>query len=339
MDSTSHHRANIVDEANVMDASWDSYVDRISTFKGQKSDFTSSLGDFLTEANSQGSPATFDGSSFNLSAARSSVGAGAGDDDVPPQQLEIPRRSLANTHILPAQGSEDDGDDGDDGDDDDEDDLEVFLIDFADYAIDAIADLSDPLDQADSSALVTPDSSSSHVQSQDDQTAQQRTKIFSYLQALNARNESGKRGDSCCHKQAQPVVRTEAENIQSNDEKTAPKDGSHKDGLGDFVMVDKGEDEDEEEMTDSCLNLVSHLDYVMFPTPGVLEFVRGGEMEVQEDSDNEEAFCRRFLEENYYDEDNKELGGEIGEPGPKVVQVRSLVQDVTRRLHRLRNGC
>ncbi|KAL7908283.1 hypothetical protein GGI35DRAFT_57394 [Trichoderma velutinum] len=265
---------------------------------------------FLAEVASRIPSIGFDGYSSDCAPTNPSNEEWVNDngDEFSPQQSETPRRSLANTHILPPHGSSDDEDsdevDDDDDDDDDEnlsvEDPEGFFIDFSDYVLNAVADRIDPSVSDNVSpflSAIRQPSSSLHLV-HDDQISLQDATYSAYFQLLDARVQSGKRGESCCHKQAQPMFRTEDENIESNAEKRGSKDHNHGNETGGFVMVEREEDEEEDEMTDSCLNLISHLDYVMFPTAGVLEFVRGGEMEVLEDVDiEEEAVCRRFLGE------------------------------------------
>lgn len=59
--------------------------------------------------------------------------------------------------------------------------------------------------------------------------------------------------------------------------------GKNGDDSGDFVIIQEEADENDydEGLTDSCFNLIRHLDYVMFPTVDVLETVHGGEEQVQ----------------------------------------------------------
>ncbi|KAL6695756.1 hypothetical protein J3F84DRAFT_349065 [Trichoderma pleuroticola] len=269
------------------------------------------------------------------------------DDEFPPQQWERPRRSLANTHIPPSHDSGDDADDEDnkDDDDDDDDDENRFLegsFNLGDYVFNAVVDRIDPLmsDHVSPCLSVTRQPSSSLNPVHDGQTSLQDATFSGYFQVLDARIQSGKRGESCSHEQSQPVFRTENENIENNTENRGSKDHNHGNEEGGFSMVER-EEEEEEEMTDSCLNITSHLDYVIFPTADVLEFVRGGEMEVLEDVDAEEAACRRFLgKEQQYDEDNKELGrGQLENRGRRWFRCGVFSKDVTRRLHRLINGC
>lgn len=135
--------------------------------------------------------------------------------------------------------------------------------------------------------------------------------------SLDAVREGRKRGGSCCHKQSQPLLRTEDENLKNNGENRVQNGGNYGVESVDFVMIDGEEGEDEEELTESCLNLISHLDYVMFPTVEVLEFVCGGEIEVQGlDVENEEASRWPFLKQEYCNENNKEpRGGELENRG------------------------
>ncbi|KAL7793789.1 hypothetical protein V8C37DRAFT_401649 [Trichoderma ceciliae] len=83
-----------------------------------------------------------------------------------------------------------------------------------------------------------------------------------------------------------PPVPNDAErslrDFQSEDKSRVQNDGDYGGDPGDYVIIDGEEDEEDEQLTDSCLNLIGHLDYVMFPTVEVLEFVRGGELEVED---------------------------------------------------------
>ncbi|PTB53323.1 hypothetical protein M431DRAFT_119026 [Trichoderma harzianum CBS 226.95] len=296
------------------------YVGEIYTFRRPRSETLNSHGDFLAEEVSRSFPFTFSGFFSNSAWTNPSKEERVNDNDdqFPPQQSERPRRTLANAHIPPPYDSGDDGDDEHDDDDDgnDEnrfvDDIERYCIDFSDYVFNGVDDRIDPLvsDHVSPRLSATRQPSSSLSPVHDGQISLQDATFSAYFQILDARIQSGKRGTSCRHEQSLPVFRTEDENIESNKENRGPKDHNQGNELGDCVMVEGEEEDEEDEMTDSCLNVIDHLDYVMFPTAEVLEFARGGEMEVLEDVDDEEAACRRFLGEEQYDEDNKELGRE-----------------------------
>ncbi|UKZ78507.1 hypothetical protein TrVFT333_006249 [Trichoderma virens FT-333] len=330
MDLTRRHQDCIIDEADRMELSWENtYVDPISTFKGTGSDSTNSRGDVVAEVTSRSSLINFDGCSFDSASIKSGKEEWVDDNgsEFSPQQLERPRRSLANTHIPPPDNSIDD--DEEDSEEEDRgfsgDEIEVFLLDFSGYTFEVVTGRNGPLisDNAGPSPLATGESS---VQAHDDQGGLQDATFSASFRILDAKVQSGKRGELCCHKQAQPKLRAEDENIESNAEKRVPRDDNGGGEPGDFVMVE-GEEEETEEMTDSCLNLISHLDYVMFPTAEVLEFVRGGEMEVLEDTDSEEGTCRRFLSHEYSDEDNKELGmGELENRGRRWYRLSNIEQ-------------
>ncbi|KKP00745.1 hypothetical protein THAR02_07132 [Trichoderma harzianum] len=312
-----------------------------------------SSGDLLAQATSRSLPFTFGGyfSKFALTKLSKEEWLNEFGDEIFPQQSERPQRTLANTHIPPPYDSSDDGDDEHDDDDDDNDenrfvdDIERSCIEFNNYVFNAVADRFDPSvsDHVSPCMSATRQPSSSLNPVHDGQINPQDATFFAYFQILVARIQSGKRGDSGCHEQSQPVFRTtEDENIESNTENRLSKDYNQGNELGDRIMVEGEESEDEEdEMTDSCLNVMDHLDYVMFPTAEVLEFVRGGEMEVLEDVGDEEAVSRRFLGEAQYDEeDNKELGREeLENRGRRWFRCGVFSKDVTRRLHRLRYGC
>ncbi|KAL6797388.1 hypothetical protein GGI42DRAFT_362036 [Trichoderma sp. SZMC 28013] len=312
-------------------------------------------GDFLVEAASRRLRFTFGGYFSKFVSTNPSKEEWVNDygDEFFPQQSKGPCRSLANTHIPPPYDSsndtdDDDNEDGDDDDDDDDenrlaDDLEGSFINFSDYVPNAVADRIDPSvsDHASPCLSATRQPSSSLNPAHDGQISLQDATFSAYFQILDARIQGGKRGELCCHQQSQPVFRTGGENIESNAGNRGPKGHNHGNEMGDFAMVEgEDEDEDEDEMTDSCLNLINHLDYVMFPTAEVLEFVRGGEMEVLEAVDDEEVSCRRFLGEEQYDEDNKELGrGQLENRGRRWFRCGVFSKDVTRRLHQLRYGC
>ncbi|KAL7794159.1 hypothetical protein V8C43DRAFT_305193 [Trichoderma afarasin] len=306
-------------------------------------------GDFLAEEASRSFPFAFGSFFSNPVSTKPSKEEWVKDigDEFSPLQSERPRRTLANAHMPPPYDSGDDGDDENDDDDNDDDngfidDLEGYFN-FNDYVFSAVANRTDPSvsDHVSPCLSATRQPSSSLNPVHDGQTSLQDATFSAYFQILDARIQSGKRGESCRHEQSQPVFRTEDENIESNKENRGPKDHNQGNELGDCVMVEGEESEDEEDdMTDSCLNVIDHLDYVMFPTAEVVEFVRGGEMEVLED-DDEESACRRFLGEEQYDEDNnKELGREeLENRGRRWFRCGVFSKDVTRRLHRLRYGC
>ncbi|KAL6792850.1 hypothetical protein J3E68DRAFT_437769 [Trichoderma sp. SZMC 28012] len=306
-----------------MELSWrPRYVGEIYTFRRPRSETLNSPGDFLAEEASRSFPFTFGSFFSNSASTQPSKEEWVKDigDEFSPLQMERPPRTLANAHMPPPYDSGDDGDDEHDDYDDENDenrfadDIERYCIDFSDYVFNGVVDRIDPLvlDHVSPCLSTTRQSSSSLNPVHDDQISLQDATFPAYFQTLDARIQSGKRGTPCRHEQSQPVFRTEGENIESNKENRGPKDHTQGNELGDCVMVEGEESEDEEdEMTDSCLNVIDHLDYVMFPTAEVLEFVRGGEMEVLEDIDDEEAVCRKFLgEEQYDEEDNKELGRE-----------------------------
>ncbi|KAL6831803.1 hypothetical protein V8C40DRAFT_263095 [Trichoderma camerunense] len=333
-DRRTHHRDHIADDTDEMELSW-----------------SPSRGDFFAEASSRSFPFTFGGYFSKPASTKPSKEEWVKDigNEIFPQQSKRPRRTLANAHMPPPYDSGDDGDDEHDDDDDENDenrfavDIERYCIDFSDYVFNGVVDRIDPLvlDHASPCLSTTRQSSSSLNPVHDGQISLQDATFSAYFQTLNARIQSGKRGESCLHEQSQPVLRTEDENIESNKESRGQKDHNQGNELGDCVMVEGEESEDEDEMTDSCLNVMDHLDYVMFPTAEVLEFVRGGEMEVLEDVDDGEAACRRFLgEEQYDEEENKELGREeLENRGRRWFRCGVFSKDVTRRLHRLRYGC
>ncbi|KAK4061075.1 uncharacterized protein Triagg1_10502 [Trichoderma aggressivum f. europaeum] len=277
-------------------------------------------GNFLMEAASRRLPFTF-GGYFSRSASTNphkEEWMNDSDDEFPPQLSKGSYRSLANTHIPPPYDSSDDGDDEDDDDDDGDDHnesrfinhLEGSFINLSDHVFNAVADRIDPSVSGHVSPCLSAARrpSSSFNMTHDGHISLQDATFPAYFQMLDARIQSGKRGESCRHEQSQPVFRTD-ENIESNAENRNSKYHNQGNEQETFAMIEReDEDEDEDGMTDSCLNLTNHLDYVMFPTAEVLEFVRGGEMEVLEDVEDEEASCRRFPGEEQYDEDNKELG-------------------------------
>ncbi|KAL6812166.1 hypothetical protein J3E69DRAFT_359903 [Trichoderma sp. SZMC 28015] len=309
-----------------------------------------SHGDFFAEEASRSLPFTFGGYFSKFASTNPSKEEWVNEfgDEFSLHQSEMPRRTLANTHRPPPYDSGDDGDDENDDDDDDEnddgfiDEIEGYFN-FNDYVFNTVADRIDPSvsDHVSPCLSATRQPSSSLNPVHDGQTSLQDATFSAYFQILDARIQSGKRGESCFHEQSHSVFRTEDENIESNTENKRSKDSNEGNELGDCVMVEGEESEDEEdEMTDSCLNVIDHLDYVMFPTAEVLEFVRGGEMEVLEDVDDKDAACRRFLGEEQYDEDNKELGREeLENRGRRWFRCGVFSKDVTRRLHRLRYGC
>ncbi|OPB46388.1 hypothetical protein A0O28_0065090 [Trichoderma guizhouense] len=308
-----------------------------------------SHGDFLAEEASRSFPFTF-GSFFSKSASTKpskEEWLNEFGDEIFPQQSERPRRTLANAHMPPSYDSGDDGDDENDDEDNDDgfiDEIEGYFN-FNDYVFNTVADRIDPSvsDHVSPCLSATRQPSSSLNPVNDGQSSLQDATFSAYFQILDARIQSGKRGETCCHEQSHSVFRTEDEDIESNAENRRSKDHNQGNELGDCVMVEGEESEDEEDdMTDSCLNVMDHLDYVMFPTAEVLEFFRGGEMEVLEDVNNEEeAACKRFLGEDQYDEeDNKELGREeLENRGRRWFRCGVFSKDVTRRLHRLRYGC
>lgn len=312
-----------------------------------------SHGDFLAEEASRSFPFTFSGYFSKSASTKPSKEEWLNEfgDEIFPQQSERPRRTLANAHMVPPYDSGDDGDDEHDDDDDDNyenrfvDDIERYCIDFSDYVFNEVADQIDPSvsNHVSPCLSATRQPSSPLNPVHDGQISLQDATFSAYFQILDARIQSGKRGESCFHEQSHSVFRTEDENIESNTENKRSNDNNQGNELGDCVMVEGEESEDEEDdMTDSCLNVMDHLDYVMFPTAEVLEFFRGEEMEVLEDVNNEEeAACKRFLGEDQYDEeDNKELGREeLENRGRRWFRCGVFSKDVTRRLHRLRYGC
>lgn len=352
-----HHRDHIAEDTDEMELSWrPRYVGEIYTFRRPRSESINSNGDSLAEEASRTSPFTFRGFLSKSASTKPSKEEWVKDigDEFSLHQSEMPRRTLANTHRPPPYDSGDDGDDENDDDDDDDnddgfiDEIEGYFN-FNDYVFNTVADRIDPSvsDHVSPCLSATRQASSSLNSVHDGQISLQDATFSTYFQILDARVQSGKRGESCFHEQSHSVFRTEDDDIESNNaENRGPKDHNHGNEIGDCVMVEGEESEDEEDdMTDSCLNVMDHLDYVMFPTSEVLEFVRGGEMEVLEDVDDEEAACRRFLgEEQYdeeqYDEDNKELGREeLENRGRRWFRCGVFSKDVTRRLHRLRYGC
>ncbi|KAL7957306.1 hypothetical protein V8C34DRAFT_325421 [Trichoderma compactum] len=336
-----------------MELSWRTkYVGRIHTFRKPRSESINRRGDLLVEAASRRLRFTF-GGYFSKSASTNPIKEqwlNDGGDEFFLQQSKGPCRSLANTHMPPPYDSGDDGgDEGDNDNNDDDDDENRFLDDLegsftnvSDYVFNAVADRIDPSvsDHVSPCLSATRQPSSSLNPVHDGQISLQDATFSAYFRILDARIQSGKRGESCCHEQSQPMFRTEDENMESNAGNRGSRGHNHGNELGDCVMVEgEGEDEDEDEITDSCLDPISHLDYVMFPTPKVLEFVRGGEIQVLEGFDDEEASCRRFLGEEQYDEDHKELGREqLENRGRRWFRCGVFSKDVTRRFHRLRYG-
>ncbi|KAL7931900.1 hypothetical protein V8C35DRAFT_329274 [Trichoderma chlorosporum] len=342
MELASSHRDHIVRGINTVKitlANTYMYVKLTLRFKRQRSDDANSGDNISAEATSRILPITVIGYS------NSSKGELMDDgDEVPSQEPEQPRRSLANCHMPPPHSSDDEDEDDEDGDGDGNlsvDDVKVIFVDFSDCVFEACTGLNDSSvsDDAGRNPSADRQPSSSQRLPHETQSGLQDATFSAYFRILNARVQSGKREESCCYEEAQPALREEDENSERSTGNGDSGDETHRCELGDFVIVDR-EEADEEDMTDSCLNLVSHLDYVMFPTAEVLEFLRGGEMEVLEDVDGEETTCRRFLGEEHYDENNKGARNRgVGESDPMVVQMRSILQDVTRRLHQLTNGC
>ncbi|RFU77680.1 hypothetical protein TARUN_4539 [Trichoderma arundinaceum] len=214
-------------------------------------------GDVLAVAASGSSSTTLDPSSGAMSTNSSVDDDEWIDDDYDAlsQQFKKPFRSLANTHMPPPKET----DHGRDDDDLDEDDLDINF-DFDEAVFEDMISLP----------LLAPDECSTpSVNFQIPNTRLLRRKWWELRRST----------------QAWPPLRTVDESLARNEGNRGQDDGSYIDDPGDYVVVDGEEEDDNEQLTDSCLNLIRHLDDVMSPTVEAPGARRGEELEIQ-DTDN-----------------------------------------------------
>ncbi|PTB63120.1 hypothetical protein BBK36DRAFT_1144179 [Trichoderma citrinoviride] len=320
MTSQSWFRQDLVNEINEMQDLQDELQERLI---------------LLTEAESGKILAKVAGSSSEFRPT-SSGGKTSSDDELEqasPLQQYI-HRTLHDTHRPPPADWQPDGetDSGDDADDE-----ESWSSELAEhlgwvYEEEPFGDLAEESDWEDEET---------DAGMQDIQTA------LEYLRGVLAAAQNQK-----------PSPTKDAAD-KNNDEKSVHAKDSEMDEEDDFVIL-SGEEEDDEiqDITESCLEVINHLDYIKFPSVDVVDFLRRGELEVLLADDNDvnvngsggtscsapvrskwqllyEKFCGQDSKGKVFKEaDLEKWRHEVGQA------CGDLIKDVSRRLHQLKNpGC
>ncbi|KAL7812729.1 hypothetical protein V8C26DRAFT_430536 [Trichoderma gracile] len=125
---------------------------------------------------------------------------------------------------------------------------------------------------------------------------------------------------------------------KSSDDKSVQVKDRVVDGEDDFVLIDFDDDDNDDEiqeMRETCADLLNELDYVTFPTVDTLASVRDGEPEVLNSNDSAvngtgaASSSARVRSKQQLNKRRREVAKACGD----------LFKDVSRRLHRLKNGC
>lgn len=239
--------------------------------------------------------------------------SGHDETDQPSPAPELVTQSLRNAHMPPAHDWQPDSaaDSGDEADDEGDP--------FADF-------LEEPVNEEDG------------AWTRDIRTA------LEYL-----------RGVLAAVKTQKPFATEDAAD-KTDDDMSVPAKDSDMDEEDDFVLVEAEDDDGElQDMAETCLDLINQLDHVMSPSVDAVDFLREEDMEmmlIDEDdyavngsaAASSSARVRskwQLLYEKFYNDDNKVFKeADMEHWKREVVQAcGDLMKDVSRRLHRPKNGC
>ncbi|OTA00743.1 hypothetical protein A9Z42_0010120 [Trichoderma parareesei] len=215
-------------------------------------------------------------------------------------------RNLKGTHKPPPPDWQPDcGDEADDDDDDEEDP-------FADIFESNLVDEEDPFADIFESSL-----------DDDDAGVRELKDAMEYLRrvltATRARDAATSHADA---------------GHNANDDKSVQGKDRVVDEEDDFLLIDVGDGDDEEiqEMRETCVDLLNELDYITFPPVDARDSRRDGEVEVMHLDDNDSAVNGSGAASSSARVRSNKRRREVAQA------CGDLFKKVSRRLHRLKNG-